>query len=82
MKGKTMSSDETLSMTARDRAGFLAKVKNCRYKTAELVDGSGFVSISESTVCDFGCGPVAAFAGYFCGRFQIWTESDLKNFCF
>jgi hypothetical protein len=82
MKGRTMSNDKNSNMTERDRADFLAKVKSCRYKTAELVDGNGFVSIIESAVCDFGAGPAAAFAGYFCGQFQIWTESDLKNFCF
>jgi len=88
-----MSGDENPSITTReswafalttiDRADFLAKVKSRRYKTAELIDGSGFVSISDSAVSDFGSGPVAVFSGYFCdGQFQIWTESDLKNFCF
>ena len=81
-KGNQMNNDENLSTAARDRVDFLAKVKSRQYKTAELVDGNGFVSIIDSTVCDFGCGPTAAFAGYFCGQFQIWTESDLKNFCF
>ena len=76
-----MNNDENPSTAAQDRADFLDKVKNRRYKTAELIDGSGFIGIFDSVVSDFGSGPVAVFSGHFRGHFQVWTESDLKNFC-
>ena len=65
----------------KDRANFLTKVENSRFKTAELVNGNGLIAISESWVDDFGSGPVAVFHGFFQKKPGFWTENDLKNFC-
>jgi len=64
------------------RVEFLDKVENSRYKTAELINGNGFILVTESWVDSFGSGPVAFFAGRFNNQPGIWAESDLKNFCF
>lgn len=68
-------------MSYDDRNEFLAKIEQSRYKTAELVNGNGFISIIESWTDDFGSGPVAVVAGRFNGQSGFWTENDLKNFC-
>ena len=65
----------------KDRTNFLTKVENSRFRSAELVNGNGFIAISESWVDDFGSGPVAVFHGFFQKKPGFWTENDLKNFC-
>jgi len=66
----------------QERNEFLAKVEHSRYKTAELVNGNGFIAITESWTDDFGNGPIGVFAGRFNNQPGFWTENDLKNFCF
>ena len=62
----------------QERKDFEDKVNNKRYKTAELVNGNGFISIHWSYVMDG--------VGVFWGRYNgvhagIWYEYNLKNFC-
>lgn len=65
----------------RQRYDFLAKVENNRYRTAELINGNGFIAITESWIDDYGSGPVAVFAGRFKNQPGLWTEADLTSFC-
>ena len=63
------------------RKDFIEKIENQRFKTAELVNGNGFVQITGSWAIDHGSGPVAYVAAKFQRSIGIWCESDLKNFC-
>ena len=65
----------------KNRKDFIEKIENQRFKTAELVNGNGFVQITESWVTDHGSGPVAYVAAKLNGSVGWWCESDLKNFC-
>ena len=57
---------------------FQIKVNNQRYKTAELVNGNGFIEIRDSFVNDDG---VSYFFGRLDGKHPgIWDDSQLKNY--
>jgi len=65
-----------------DRKDFLKKVENRRYKTAELVNGNGFIEIRDSWVQKDAEGEDEAwFVGKFQGHFGFWSDKDLTNYC-
>jgi hypothetical protein len=64
-----------------ERKEFMRKVVLRLFKTAELVNGNGFIEIRDSWVEDDGSGPKCIFLGRFENQAGIWFEDDLKNYC-